>query len=65
MAKYDTIRRWGSYMGTLPYYVDAEVARAESDDAPPTAIYKDRNGRWFTAQEIVDPMLRHKIMGGE
>jgi len=62
MSEYETIRRWGQHLGYFRVYVEAQVRKAHEEKAPPNSIYKSK-GQWVTAEYIVDPVLRAKIMG--
>jgi hypothetical protein len=38
-------------MRSYEYYVEAQVARAKADGAPPTALY-ERDGKWVTFSDL-------------
>ncbi len=61
--KYQCIIRWGTYMGSMKYYIDDEVCRANADSAPINAIYKQDDGEWATANGIADDTMRQQIVG--
>ena len=61
--KYQCIVRWGIHLGSMKYYIDDEVCRADADDAPVNAIYKQDNGEWKVAEGIADPLLMQQILG--
>lgn len=54
LKDYPLVRVWCKQMGSLPYYVAEQVARALADNAPPDAIYKGDTGVWRTVDGIVD-----------
>lgn len=60
---YKTIARWGKYMGSKQYYIDAQIALAVKDNAPQTAIYKKDDGEWSIAENIAAVPLRGYILG--
>jgi len=50
---YPFIFAWGRYLGSNDDFIFNEIAAAKEDNAPPTAIYKDRVGEeWRTVGDI-------------
>lgn len=61
--KYPFIWAWGAYMASYPYYMEGECRRAESDKAPPGAIYYDRSHlRWVCVDEVKNNDLRRHLI---
>lgn len=58
-SPYPFIERWGSMMGSFPYYITDQIAQARHDKAPPTAIYKTAGGKWRTIEEVTSDGTRH------
>lgn len=52
---------WGRLLGSMTYYIRAQVWRAEVDEAPADAIYRDKDGRWHTIDEIQDRDTRSAV----
>jgi hypothetical protein len=48
--KYRHIVAWGRFMGSYSYYVEAELLRAEKDNAPKDAMYK-KDHVWVTYEQ--------------
>ncbi len=61
--EYVCIVAWGRRMGSFNYYITAEQKRAAEEGAPITAIYRNNDGTWSTAEEIKDPIHRKNILG--
>jgi hypothetical protein len=59
---YPYIRKWGTYAGSLPSYVDEQVARARETGAPQNAVYEIHDngptGVWRTTDNITNPAAR-------
>ncbi|MDE2106567.1 MAG: hypothetical protein KGL39_55645 [Patescibacteria group bacterium] len=55
---YPYLRAWNRLMAGPATY---NVAAARDESAPPTAIYRDRDGRWATYEEIIDPDAKRRI----
>ena len=62
-AKYLCLVRWCRSLGSYDYYIQQQLEQAVKDDAPTTAIY-ERDGVWHVAEDIADPILRERILGG-
>jgi len=63
---YHYIRAWGEHMGSYPYYINDQIAKARTQGAPENAIYEKyaadgsgRTGVWAVASEVVAPGLRN------
>lgn len=57
---YPYIRKWGAYVGSMPYYIAEQINRARETNAPPNAVYEvyDGNGptgQWRTTDDITSP----------
>ena len=50
--KYLYIRAWGKLLGSFPYYIEGEVAKAEKENAPETAIFRREDGTWEVFEGI-------------
>jgi len=46
-SKYQAIRIWGQHVGSFDYFIENEQAKAEAEDAPLDALYKEGN-TWVT-----------------
>jgi hypothetical protein len=51
-VSYPFIRLWGKEMGSFPYYINDQIARATEDRAPYNAIYRRDDGVWRTVDDI-------------
>ncbi len=52
-AQYAAIREWHRRTGSLPYYWGALQRKAEEEDAPLDAIYRDDStGEWHTVSGL-------------
>lgn len=62
---YKHIKAWGIMMGSFPYYIEAEQARAAAQGAPLDATYQehswDDTGRWHTFSEVASSETRSRI----
>ncbi len=61
MKDYKMIRTWGKLMGSYQYYIDIQVKKAISDNAPFNATYK-RNGKWRTVNDIENTDLLKRLV---
>lgn len=50
--KYLYLRAWCRLLGSFPSFTECEVARAEAEQAPQTAVYRRLDGAWVTFEEI-------------
>lgn len=60
--KYKCIVRWCKELQSFDYYINDEVHRAETDNAPVDAIYKKDDGTWAIASEVSSPELRARLL---
>lgn len=60
-SKYACIALWGRELRSFPNYIHAEQLRAEADNAPLTAIYKDSSGIWKVLEDIENAPLRKEL----
>lgn len=52
-TKYQHLVMWCHMMGSMPYYTEAQIAKATKDNAPVNAIYwSDEEKRWNTFDEV-------------
>ena len=58
---YPYIRAWGNWMGSTRHYIEHEVALAQKGGAPDNAIYREVDGTWVTADQIVYSETRQGI----
>lgn len=58
---YPFIRAWHKTSGSFDYYIENLVARARSENAPQTAIYRDNEGKWHTFDDIKIPATWERI----
>lgn len=49
---------WGKYVESMSYYIQDQLALAEQDNAPSTAVSRRADGTWRTVEDIEDPGLR-------
>lgn len=55
---YPYIRMWGYMLGSMPYYITAQVEKARRDKAPQNATYyEDTTKRWNTTDDIANDAL--------
>jgi hypothetical protein len=69
---YPLIRAWGRQMGSMPYYIEAQVARARQTNAPHDALYErqssaGRTGQWARLDDLAPdhrlrPMLEDALV---
>jgi len=55
--EYKWIARWGRFMGSMSYYIQAQQEQAAEDNAPLGAIYK-RGDKWSTIEEVENESTR-------
>lgn len=60
MKEYPYIVAWGQMMGSYRYYVVNQVRQAKEDNAPPRAVYKNKDHAesktgWVTIDECCKP----------
>lgn len=58
--KYPCIVQWGKEMCSYDYYIDNEVWKADTDNAPRNAVYK-RDDKWVTTDDIQNVPLRDSL----
>jgi hypothetical protein len=58
IEKYPYIRVWGEYLGSFSYYIEAQKAEAERDNAPGTALYKGEDGTWVLVENVSEALRR-------
>lgn len=65
---YPYIRAWSHMMGSMPYYITDQIARARATNAPANAIYEKHlpggegpSGEWETFDDIRDESTRARI----
>jgi len=52
------VRAWGFYMGSYPYYIERQVAKAQRDNAPANAVHfaddksEPGGGHWVTVDDV-------------
>lgn len=59
--KYPYIVKWGRNMQSYDYYIDAQCAEAEVDNAPVNATYKRHDGTWATTDSCTNPNTRERL----
>ena len=52
---------WNEKCGGTEHFTTQEINNAESTSAPENAIFRNRDGTWSTADEIVNVMMRQII----
>jgi len=63
--KYKHIVAWGRFMGSYDYYIESQPLKAERDNAPEDAIYKEQEidvllkGEWVTYGKVTNPRSRN------
>lgn len=55
--KYRWVQAWGNFMQSFQYYINDQANDAERDKAPLTAIYKGKDGKWRTTDDITEPSV--------
>lgn len=55
---YPYIRAWGRFVGAAADYINRQVARARYEHAPPNAVYRNLDGHWLTADDVLLPETR-------
>ena len=62
MKDYLYLRAWCQMMGSLPYYVEAQLKQARTDKAPADAIYfsLDSNS-WKRYDDVTNTLTRSAI----
>jgi len=58
---YKCVSMWGHEVGSADYYISNQQTKASQEDAPITAIYKDRKGVWILAEQIENVEIRNEI----
>ncbi|MDQ1645721.1 MAG: hypothetical protein QOJ50_1905 [Cryptosporangiaceae bacterium] len=58
---YPYIRAWGRMFASDRAFIEAEVARARADAAPPDATHRDIDGRWHTTADITRAATRIQL----
>ena len=58
---YHHIKAWGQVLQSLGGYIRYEQERAAREQAPQTAIYRNDDGTWSTADQIRRPELREYV----
>lgn len=59
-SDYTAIALWGEELGSYPYYIEGEQARACAEGAPLNAIYK-HDGEWRTLDQMQNLSLKAKL----
>lgn len=59
-SDYTAIALWGEELGSYPYYIEGEQARACAEGAPVNAIYK-HEGEWRTLDQMQNLSLKAKL----
>ena len=60
--KYKYIHAWGKMMGSFPYYINNQVAKAIEENAPETAIFRSSyDGTWATFEGIENKDTKLRI----
>jgi hypothetical protein len=59
-SDYTAIALWGEELGSYPYYIEGEQARACAEGAPVNAIYK-HEGEWRTLDQMQNLPLKAKL----
>lgn len=59
-SDYTAIALWGEELGSYPYYIEGEQARACAEGAPLNAIYK-HEGEWRTLDQMQNLPLKAKL----
>ena len=64
---YPYIRAWSRMMGSMPYYITGQIARAKATNAPPTAIYEKHEsgtggtGEWEVFEDIQSELTKAHV----
>lgn len=61
--EYTCIAAWGRQSGSFDYYIKAQQEKAAKEEAPITAIYRQSDGQWSVAGDIMNPQTRKFILG--
>ena len=59
--KHKYIVAWGKYMDSMDYYIEDMLLKAQEDNAPAGALYQDKDGKWFTIDEVKNPALQASL----
>ena len=59
--KYLYLRAWCRLLGSFPSFTECEVARAEAEQAPQTAVYRRIDGTWVTFEEIQSEATKQAV----
>lgn len=59
--KYLYVRAWGKMLNSYPWYVEREVEKAKTDNAPETAIYRRDDGKWAVFEDIENKAVKVRI----
>jgi hypothetical protein len=57
--EYVYIKRWGECLGSFPYYIADQQAKAAAEGAPLTAIYHRDGEGWHTIEQVTNANTRH------
>tara|TARA_R100000656_G_scaffold41714_2_gene34763 strand:+ start:447 stop:710 length:264 start_codon:yes stop_codon:yes gene_type:complete len=52
LYNYPTIQAWHILTGSLAYYVDNMVRKAQAENAPLDATYKNNDGKWVRLRDV-------------
>lgn len=58
---YPYIRAWGQLLGSYEYFIEAQIERAQEDNAPDDAVYVDQEGRWHRFAHVTNEETRQQI----
>ena len=59
--QYYYISAWGYIMNSMTYYVKQEIKKAQEEDAPDDAIYRNNDGKWITHSGIKDEATKKYV----
>ena len=60
-SEYQAIRIWGQHLGSFDYFIENEQAKAEAEDAPLEALYKDDN-TWVTIADLENKNIQRQVI---
>ena len=60
-TEYRFIRAWGELLGSREPCIRDQIARARTENAPPTAIYRTQAGTWATTEDITRSTTRREL----
>ena len=59
---YRHLRAWGLMMNSAPGYIHDQVKQARKEQAPDDAVFRDKDGRWHTFDEVTRTDTRHVML---